>query len=502
MTVKSSQNVILRSKATKNLTTMRSLPVRQAGFASLRMTVSKNVLLSIVFVGLFLFLSTDAHAIFTLSVAPRRGGQGIRFEAAKPGALLRNEEVTFTVTSTHVVQYRILQTVYQPLTNELGNTIPQGALIAFSPSNPLGILRTQLETPVMMGQQPIYTSNAAGDSDSFVLVYNVRVPENQPGGVYHTNITFTAEPVNMQAGVSPSILTMDIRVEINPTFKIELQNGKGGHELDLGRILKDKPVASDSLKFSIESNIGTTYRIVQQMTEPLISQEGATFDESNFSFTSAGGSKGTLKAAGVSTPVPQSATLFYTSNEAGAGDVIALQYELKPDLAQKAGIYSGKISFKVESNSAFAPFEVINVPVKIEIEPVFYLDYEIDAQATGLEFGTYKTGEEKQERKVLLTVHSNLSQPYQVTQIVPRKLTNPEGMVLPKEHFKYFGSDAKTGILTVMSPMPVEEGERVVFTSDKKGTPEKFSIYYILTVPVNAASGTYNSEIKYSITTL
>src|SRR3989338_7729673 len=129
-------------------------------FASLRMTV-----LSVIFAGLFLFFSVDAQAIFTLTASPRRGGQGIRFEAGKPGTVLRNEEVTLSVTTDRNAQYRIYQTVYQPLSNQFGNTIPQGALIAFSPSNPLGTLRTQLETPVTMGQVPIYTSNSAGDSD-------------------------------------------------------------------------------------------------------------------------------------------------------------------------------------------------------------------------------------------------------------------------------------------------------------------------------------------------
>ena len=119
-----------------------------------------------------------------------------------------------------------------------------------------------------------------------------------------------------------------------------------------------------------------------------------------------------------------------------------------------------------------------------------------------LNFGVFKSGEEKQERRILLTVHSNLGQPYQVSQIVPRKLTNEEGTVIPREHFQFFGSEAQTGLLTVMSPTPVQEGESVVFTSNQKGTPEKFTLNYILTVPHGARAGSYNSEVKYSITTL
>ena len=107
----------------------------------------------------------DAWAVFELNVSPRRGGQSLRFAGEEPGGLLRNEEVTLTVTTDAAAQYRILQTVYQPLTNEFGNTLPASTFVVFSPSNPLGTLRTQLETAVGMGQAQIYTSNTAGSSD-------------------------------------------------------------------------------------------------------------------------------------------------------------------------------------------------------------------------------------------------------------------------------------------------------------------------------------------------
>ena len=73
---------------------------------------------------------------------------------------------------------------------------------------------------------------------------------------------------------------------------------------------------------------------------------------------------------------------------------------------------------------------------------------------------------------------------------------------IPKEHFTFFGSDAQTGLLIVMSPQAVSEGESMVFTSNKLGDPEKFTLNYSLTIPRNARAGNYNSDIKYSITTL
>ena len=326
----------------------------------------KSALIFFLVLAGLLTLVQDAHAVFTLSVTPRRGGQNIRFEPAKPGDYLRNEEVTFTVTSDRNAQYRIYQTVYQPLTNEFGNTIPQGAFIVFSPSNPLGTLRTQLETPITMGQAPIYASDTAGSSDSFVLVFNVKVPEDQPGGVYRTQITFTAELANQQGGVSPSIVTMDVRVEITPTFRIVIRSAKGTHDLDLGNITKDRPTAAGILNIEIESNIGTTYRITQQLTESLLSQEGSVLDESAITITAATG--GMEDSTAEEIEISPSPDVIYTSGENGQGDTIQLQYTLAPEATQKAGIYSGNITFKVESNSAFVSPEVWNVPVRVEIE--------------------------------------------------------------------------------------------------------------------------------------
>ncbi len=465
------------------------------------MITAKKALIFLSFSLIFLASASEAHAIFDLTVSPRRGGNNIRFEAGRPGELLRNEEVTLTLTSTLASQYRIYQTVYQPLTNEFGNTIPQDAFIVFSPSSPLGTLRTQQETSIAMGQMPIFTSNAAGDSDEFVLVFNVRVPENQAGGVYHTQITFTAEPVAGQSGISPSVRTLDVRVELTPSFNVTIENVSGGRDLNLGKITQDRPTAEGALKIEIESNIGTTYTLVQQASEPLASQEGELFDEESIRFSAAGGSNGSLSIGGTPANLPSSPTLIYTSSSSGAGDVLQLQYQTVEGIKQKAGLYSGVMTFKIESNSPLVPGQVFNVPVKIEIEPILYLEVKMD-QGGSFNFGTFRTGEEKQERKATLVVHSNLGEPYQVSQILSRKLTNSEGAAIPKEHFQFFGSDAQTGTLTVMSPAPVEEGSRVVFTSDPKGTPEQFTLNYSLTIPRDTRAGSYNAETVYSITTL
>lgn len=443
----------------------------------------------------------SAHAIFNLTVSPRRGGQHLRFQEVQLGGSIQTEEVEVTVESTEGAPYTVQQRVFQPLTNEFGNILPQDAFLVFSPTSSLGTLRNQVETPVMMGETLLYTSNSAGDSDAFVLVFNVRVPENQPGGVYHTQITFTAQPTDGSA--SPSIVTLDVRLEIRPTFHFTVQSARGGRELNLGRITKERAIAAEAVRVEIESNIGSVYRVVQQLTEPLISQEGEVLDESVFSFSAAGNGRGSLAAGGGSAPVLQSPLTIYTSSETGQGDAFEIQYALTPSTTQKAGVYTGSLNFRVESTSPFILPEVYNVPVRVEIEPILYLEVQVGQGMSGLQFGTLRPAEgEKQEQFAVLKIHSNLGKPYQVSQVVSRKLTNVEGAAIPDTYFTFYGAGPQSGRVVTSSPSPVKEGESLVFVSDDQGTPEELTLNYVLTLPRDVKSGSYTSEIRYSVTAL
>ncbi len=467
------------------------------------MTVQRSLTVLLQTSALLALWSSQALATFELEVAPRRGGQHIRFEASEPGDLLRNEEVTVTVTSDEGFQYRLFQTVYQPLTNETGQTIPQGDFVMFSPSSPLGTLRTQLETPVTMGQMPVYTSPSSGDSDTFVLVYNVRVPEDQPGGVYRTQIQFTAEPVTPAAGATQRVVNMEVRVEIRPTFRVTLRS-PGGQSIDLGRVNEENPVAAKTIELVVDSNIGVPYRILHRLAEAPLSGEGAVLDEEVLTVTAAGGTRrGALTSPGTAVPVPSAPTLVYASDDLGSGETLTLRYAVSGgDRGLPAGSYRGTLSLEVRSSSAVVSPEALNLPLSFEVEPIFFLDVNPAQSGTGFHFGTFQTGEERQVQQVRIQVRSNLGKPYQISQIVSRPLTNSAGDTIPYGHFIYSAAEPRTGAARATAEIPVPEGESVVFTSDRDGAPEEVILSYVLTVPAEARSGSYGTDLRYSITTL
>ncbi|HXV18538.1 MAG TPA: hypothetical protein VD883_00495, partial [Candidatus Omnitrophota bacterium] len=189
------------------------------------------------------------------------------------------------------------------------------------------------------------------------------------------------------------------------------------------------------------------------------------------------------------------------SNQEGSADNFQIQYVAAPPSGQKSGIYRSRLSFQVESGSPSLLPQPINVPVQIEIEPILHLDIKME-EGTRISFGKFKEQGDARQRTVKLAVHSNLGQPYQVSQILSRDLTNPEGTTIPAENFTYYGEGAQTGSIRAQSPFPVESGESVVFVSDSAGTPETLNLYYSLNLPGGVKSGDYSSDIKYSITTL
>ncbi len=452
-----------------------------------------------------LFSQVDAHAVFDFSVSPRRGGQNlhIRLEGAlqeqQGGGILRNEEVRVTINTTEGMPYRITETVNQvPTDVRTGKTLPLNSFFQFSPSSTVGRLETVLESPVAPGVKQIYT-NSTGEADEFFLVFNVRLGEDQPGGLYRTQITFTAEALSPgSASFSPRVVVMNVDIEIPQTFRMTTRSARGGKELDLGRVRKDGDSVSAVYRIDVDSNIGTEYRIIQQMTESLSSPEGETIEAGAFAWSLAQGNGSGSEAK----PIAASPEILYRSDAQGNGDALQIQYTAAPPAGQKAGVYRGMLAFKVESNSPLVRPEIVSVPVVLEVEPILYLDIETRGGG-GISFGRFRPQDEAKEIQVLLKVHTNLGKEYTVSQILPHALAARDGSsTISADALQFYGSEAQSGVLTAQSPTPVKEGETVVYRSDSKGKAESFSLNYRLAIPKDTPAGAYNSELKYSITTV
>ena len=263
--------------------------------------------------------------------------------------------------------------------------------------------------------------------------------------------------------------------------------------VELGRITKTNPTGSDVLEIQIKSNAGASYRIWQEMPEPLSSQDGKSLEPGSFVYE--------ISSAGPVAVSSQAAAIF-SSDESGSSANISIRYYIRDSTLLKAGHYAGSIQLRITSNSPLVPPETVTLPVRLEVESIFDLIVLTEA-GSGINFGSFKPIQEKsQTSHISLQVKSNMNQPYQLSQILPRRLSLADGTAFPKDAFKFFGDKSSTGNMKVLTSQPVPDGESVFFISDNAGTPEKLVLNYILDVPNGSKAGSYSSEIKYSITTL
>lgn len=450
-------------------------------------------------VALLTQLTVDAWAVFELQVTPRRGGQTIRLEEAEPGKPSRNEEVTVTMVADAGVPYTISQILHQPLTNDSGQTIPPGAWAQFSSSELPGTLRTRLETPVLLGQHPVYTSPEDGGDASFVLVNNVRVPEGQSGGSYRAQFSFIAEPQTAQAGISSQIVTLNVIVDMKPVFKLTVTPEGGAHSVDLGSVGRNRDASASVVTVRIENNTGRNYTLSHGLPEPLTSESGETLGPEDVTFTAQANLSGrTLFAS--KEPMRSTSAELFSSAEGGSSEEVVVSYQISASPEIRAGSYRGLLELKVLSDSPYAPSDSVDLPVTLDVQEVLDLSVDfVDGSSQGLAFGRLQPGA-SQIRSVLLSAYSNLGRRYRISQSLSRLLTQAEGKTLPAECLQY--SVYKQNLDTpISSPEPVVVGESVVYTSDLHGTPEALTVLYQLSIPEDrVVAGDYSSELRYSLT--
>lgn len=452
--------------------------------------------------------AAPAWALFDLSVVTRRGGETLRFSVDsgssgdQDAGLFMNEEVTLTVDSDLGVPYQILQTLYQPLTNEAGQTLDPNSFFVFSPSAPSGTLRTQLETPVLVGQRQIYASDDAGEPVEFLLAYNVRVPAEQSGGIYRTQLTLTLEPIQGQPGVSPKVITLEVRVEIPPKFRLIARTQGGSRILDLGIVRSERIPEAKIVQLAVETNAAGAYRIEGQWSEPLRTMSGEGLPAGALRCILQGGANGALGPAGSLSDVAGSSPVqLYQSDRWGTQDELALGFEISPDISLQAGSYEGSLVFRVDSSGPMPPPPPVTIPVRLSVEAEFGIKAEVEGGGT-LSFGSFKGEASRVERTVHIRVVSNTRSPYQVTQILSRRMSNEKGQIVPEGAFQYQTDRPRTGRSMAPSFAEASQGESALFVSDEKGTPEEIVLTYALDMPANVPPGNYATEISYTITTL
>lgn len=432
-------------------------------------------------------------AFFSLSASPYEGGYNLNFDKITPASGHVNKEVTITVNSDIAKQYRITQTLFEPLSSMRGASLPSNGFLVYGlrGSNRSGTL-TEQSIPVSMGRQVIYTSDTQGSPDSFTLVFDLAIPGDIESGSYRGRIGFSLEAINSTQPPATAFLNVFAEVEVESSIKINNINGSKNIRLRAG-----KDYGPEDVVVNISGGFGNQFRILQFIEEQPVSLDGTVLDWDVVKFNGSEAKKGML--INESSPLSGRQQIVYTSSPSGEADKFVLTYSLGDTSTQKAGTYRSKVKFILEGIgfSAERLLEILNL--EIDIPQVF--DLAVMPELGGIiSFRDLRPQQPPRVQEVTFEVKTNMGKRYQVTQNMNSLLTSKEGQVIAKENFtlKEESLDSK-GILKYLNKSEIREGQMVLFTSDLQGSPDKFKVIYELSAPVDVHSGDYYTNFTYSI---
>jgi hypothetical protein len=463
----------------------QEVPMRMKFFAGLMAFLAVSIVVS---------LPGISFAAFSISATPYQGGYDLRYEKVSLSTGRVNREVTLNITSDIGKQYRVVQTILDPLTSAQGKTLPPGSFVVYGlrGSNKFGTLGVEIERPVGFGREYLYTSGANGASDSFVLVYGIVPDQDFESGSYRGRVSFTLEPID--SAQSPVTVFMTVTAEVEAQSFLEVVTPDLSKEIVLSPGKQDP--GSNTVVFKIKGSLGKQFRVQQVVTEQPMSFEGAFLDWAAVKFSGRDNQKGAV--INRETPLSLRQEVIYESSSSGEADTFAIDYVLNNVSSQKAGKYRTNVKYLLDVSGSELKF-IDTVTLIVDNPRVFELLVTPEAGGV-IRFTGVRPSQSSKGSEVVIEVKSNTGRQYQVNQRMLSDLVNTNGDTLSSKFLKIKeeGLDTK-GTLKFPSVMPLTAGELILFVSDPLGSGDKFKVIYELTPSMDIKAGDYSAKIVYSI---
>lgn len=447
------------------------------------------VFVIIVLVSFFSF-TTRANATLDFSVVPISGGSDVRFSR---GDLSSNigKEVRIRVTSTDAVQYQVYQQVISPFTNERGVTLNRPVLEANvqQGSNTAGTIYLQSFEPVNSAEQLLFTSSVSGQGDSFTVIYRVNTSLLADSGSFNGQILYTVRPIG---GGERQSTQMTVFIESSSELAINLESSYGYNLVRLDTSRENTP---SDVAVSFSGNLGGNVKVYQELVRYPADDLNLELASGILGTVNSGGQQGQLNFQSPA-EIPRTRELIYKSSQ--QSDSFSVKFFLTPEklLSQKAGTYHGRVHYTVETEFLQKDFDI---DLDILIAPLFEII--MDFPQGPMNFANILPGQKPVLKEVNVKVNTNLGRPYSVIQHLPDFLTNEKGENVPGKYFMYKvqkSNDSKA-VISAVDFIPVPKGDKEIFFSDSKGSPEEFKVLYQLKPFDGMRAGDYRSTIKYSL---
>jgi len=438
-----------------------------------------------------MMIMTQVYADLALSVIPYEGGTDLRFERVESG-LIDNKEVKLRITSTDSTQYQVFQRMIEPLTNERGVRLPEYAFEAYSVfgSNASGTLYQ--EDPLALGyaDQLLYTSSAAGNSDTMSMIYRIRGDQLNASGNFFGKIIYTLQSIG---GSNQATYIFNVYVSSSGEFKAELISSTGSDLLNL-----NSQTQADNQVFatiSFDSNFSQDIRIYQEIISFPVNSEGKELSEDAVRFFVAPNAAGNVYH-NTPTYLSRKQQLIYSSGQNNDSFNIYFNLDREILVNQSSGTYKSRIEYSIESQDAY---KKLFLDLEVDVEPIFELEVKFPPE--GVSFSGIKPNDQPQTKEVIVKVRTNLFRPYIVSQTVDHLLVDSKGEKLDPELFtvKTELIGAEIGEAGFNEFTTVSLGDSVLFFSDNKGVPTEFKVTYKMESNFGVVPGDYSTALSYSL---
>jgi hypothetical protein len=259
---------------------------------------------------------------------------------------------------------------------------------------------------------------------------------------------------------------------------------------------KDQTEHSDVI-INFKGVLGKQFRILQSVNEQPVSSEGQLLDAEALNFIGKDAQKGIV--INQLTKLILRPQIIYTSSPRGENDSFVVCYVLGDLSKQKFGLYRTKINYIFEGLDLSQARLLDILDLEVEIPRIF--DLAVFPESGGIiSFRDLRPTQPPKVQEVTFEVKTNIGKQYQVTQNMSSLLTTKEGQVIPAGNFTLRQEGLNTkGTLKYPEKVKVNQGQMVLFISDKEGSPDKFKVIYELTVPRDIHYGNYNTNFTYTV---
>jgi len=134
-----------------------------------------------------------------------------------------------------------------------------------------------------------------------------------------------------------------------------------------------------------------------------------------------------------------------------------------------------------------------------EARAAFTMTVTPDRGGTDVRFSMVKSGRFVQNQEATIAVTNDEGRQYRITQQQFSPFVNEQGKMLSSGAVKVFSPTSVRGTLNIVFPTSLDEGQKIIYTSDSVGTAVSFALVFALDLGENEPPGYYKSQLIYQL---